>query len=192
MGMSRIRQRSVLAGFVAGLAILVTLVPSASASSPNTPASDVHGVNVKVEGSKVVVEGGQVVRAVTYSSGLKVTTIRSASVSPHAWACSLWSYTPTKSGSIVSAHATNSCTGSGYQPMQVCDTVQRLRWWGWQNVSGPRCSGYAYVSSDAVTATYNCAGTGTYNYNGAANGFVEGGAIETPEDDSPSQPRWAC
>ena len=79
---------------------------------------------------------------------------------------------------------------SGYQPQQICDTVQRSRWFGWENMA-TNCSGFAYLSFDDVTASYDCIGTGTHNFNGAANGWAQG-SVESPEDDSPSAPQFSC
>jgi hypothetical protein len=148
-------------------------------------------MTVTVTNGKVTTKGGKVVSAVNYGNGVQKTTIASADTSSGVWECSLFSYDPTMSGSIISAYATNECTGSGYQPMQVCDTVQRSRWFGWENMA-TNCSGYGYVSFDDVTANYDCSGTGTHDFNGAANAYVEGGAFETPEDDSPNAPTFSC
>ena len=190
----------------AAAAVILMLPPSASAaahaavvtrtavSSAQTAAHHrSHGLKITIVGGKVTALGGRVVGSVAYGPGVRKTTIRSNPSYGSDWICYVYSNNPVKSGNDITVHASQNCTGSGFDPIDICDTLQWLRWFGWQNISGPRCSGYAYVASDSVTTTpFNCAGTGTHNYNGAANGYAEGGLYGSGEVDSSSQPRWNC
>jgi hypothetical protein len=182
--------RLLVAVGVAVLAILAVPWPASAAQSAGSGRT--QGLSVTVDRGKVTAKGGRVVGSVTFGSRLTVTTVTSSDAAAAPWVCTVHSYDPTKNGPTVSVQADMSCTGSGFMPIQVCDQVQRLRWWGWQNVGNRSCSGYAYVYADYTTARYNCAGTGTYNYNGAADGYAQGGAYTSGEVDSVHNPRWSC
>ncbi len=56
-----------------------------------------------------------------------------------------------KSGTSIKGSGSTSCDSARV-------TVQRLRWWGWEDLASRP------VGANAVTATWNCRGTGTYTY----------------------------
>jgi hypothetical protein len=174
----------------AATVVLLATFATPAFAAPATDAGRHSGVQVSVAGGRIDVRGGGAI-TVTYGPGGRTTTIEG--LSPDAsWICSVYSSDPWKSSNTtVSVYASQSCSGSGFMPVQICDTVQRHRWFGWENMK-TRCSGYAYVSFDDVTTTYNCAGTGSHSFNGAANGYAVAGVYGSGEVDSLHNPTFSC
>jgi hypothetical protein len=111
----------VLDGFgVAALAI--SAVPAPASAAESVGSGRTHGLSVTVDGGKVTAKGGRVVGSVRYGSGVTVTTVTSSDAAAAPWVCTVHSYDPTKNGSTVSVQADESCTGSGFTPIQVCAT----------------------------------------------------------------------
>jgi hypothetical protein len=173
---------------VAGAAALLAVPLTAAAAAPSFAAQ--HVIEITVSGSHVSASGARVVGSVAYGPGVTKTTIKPTAATA-SWVCNVYSYTPYKSGSYIKAKAVQDCTGSGFDPIDVCDTIQRLRWYGWENQS-TSCSGYGYTISDSTIASWYCGGVGTYTYNGAANGYAEGGAYGSGQVNSYNTYRTSC
>ncbi|MBK8469536.1 MAG: hypothetical protein WAR57_10375 [Candidatus Phosphoribacter sp.] len=78
-------------------------------------------------------------------------------------------------GDTVTGWGYQSCSGSGWAPQNVQITIQRYRWWGWQNVARNQ-SGWNYAQFDEVHSQYYCVGSGTYDYRVVNDAWVTGGA----------------
>jgi hypothetical protein len=74
-----------------------------------------------------------------------------------------------KSGNtIVASGGFYSCMGSPYAHM----TLQRLRWYGWQDMVWRNGN---FPADRTFSVPYNCSGTGTYTYRTWMNGRTVGG-----------------
>lgn len=187
MGRSLMAARR-LKAVIATLSLAAAVPLTMAAASPSAAAQ--HGITVTVSGNHISATGARVVGSVAYGPGVTKTTIKPMAATA-SWVCYVYSYTPYKSGSYIKAKAAQDCSGSGYDPIDVCDTIQRDRWYGWENQS-TNCSGYGYVASDETVASWYCGGVGTYTYNGAANGYAEGGAYGSGQVNSYNTYRTSC
>jgi hypothetical protein len=112
------------------------------------------------------------------SSGAAVATAKPVSARAALAGCTPSNASPLvqKIGSSISgAGRFLNCTGSPYATI----TLQRLRWYGWQNLDS--ASGTLYPGATYWWVSWNCANAGTYTYRTIMTGRNNGGSPWTRE-----------
>lgn len=84
--------------------------------------------------------------------------------------CGLWVIVY-RSGSIIHNSSVTSCLHPVGE-IEMLGGLARSRWWGWEEMAQDEDGN---VGSDYLDleVTYNCAGTGTHDYQGVTNGYLE-------------------
>ncbi len=90
------------------------------------------------------------------------------------WVCTIYASDPSRFANTVEGEGAQWCSGSGWWPQKIVVTLQRHRWWGWQNVNRVESS-WAYIYFVHRDFIYNCSGTGTHTYRVVTDGYAEGG-----------------
>jgi hypothetical protein len=118
---------------------------------------------------------------------------RAVAVGGPGFGCSTHADSLVKAGSTITAEGSQSCDGisSGFTWRKLVVSVRRSRFFGWETMAASN-SGWTTPSFyKVVSATHNCAGTGTHTFRGFAEGqlFAPPSIFDVWEY---YEARWSC
>lgn len=165
---------------LAAAALLAAAITSIGLTGPAASAASISASAGPTSQQFAAPDDGIPHGSATYTNGQDQTG-STATVAPDStnspaatWVCTVYADNPSLSGYIISGSASQICSGTGFAAERVSGYLQRLRWYGWEDMDSESGSwGSANISE--VYLEYDCEGDGEYTFRVLSVGEANGG-----------------